>query len=137
MQHRQRRAVSREKMKYTISPSDNNKFLIMKAMGDFTIEIARQWSIELSETGRKMNIKRFLFDVRMARNACSILENYNHAYKDPDNLHLLTDIRSAILVSEGDQSHNFIETTFLNAGFNIKIFTDESVAVKWLEESAN
>lgn len=109
----------------------------MKALGDFTIDIAKQWSVELSDMGRQMNIKRFLFDVRMARNACSILENYNHAYHDPDNLHLLKDIRSAILVDEGDQSHNFVETTFLNAGLNIKIFTDESVAVKWLEESAN
>ena len=124
-------------MKYTISPSDNNKFLIMKALGDFTIDIARQWSVELSEMGRQMNIKRFLFDVRTARNACSVLESYNHAYFDPDNLHLIKDIRSAILIGEGDQSHNFVETTFRNAGLNIKIFTDESVAVKWLEEGAN
>ena len=124
-------------MKYTVSPSDNNKFLLMKALGDFTIDIARQWSVEISETGRKMNINRFLFDVRMARNACSIMENYNHAYNDPDNLHLLKGIRSAILVSKGDQSHSFVETTFRNAGLNVKIFTDESVAVKWLEEGVN
>jgi hypothetical protein len=84
-----------------------------------------------------MNIKRFLFDVRMARNACSILENYHYAYNDPDNLHLLKDIRSAILVSKGDQSHDFVETTLRNAGINVKIFTDESAAVKFLEEGVN
>lgn len=107
----------------------------MKALGDFTIDVAREWSVEISEMGRQMNIRRFLFDVRLARNACSVLENYNHGRHDPDDLHLLKDIHSAILISEGDLTHNFVETTFRNAGLNVRIFTDESVAVKWLEES--
>lgn len=121
-------------MNYTIDLSEDKRFLVMKAAGDFTIDIVRQWSVEIAERGRELNIRRFLFDVRLARNACTILENYNHAYRDADDLQLLKDIRSAILTSEGDRSHDFVEITFRNAGIDVKLFTDESSAVKWLEE---
>ncbi len=120
-------------MTYTIALSEDKKFLIMRAKGDFTIDIARQWSAEITERSLELNIQGFLFDVRLARNACSVLENYNHAFRDSDNLHLIKKVRSAILISEDDRSHDFVETTFRNAGFNVKIFTDESAAVKWLQ----
>lgn len=119
-------------MKYTITPSDDGTFLVMRAHCDFTIDVARKWSVEIAAMGRQMNIRRFLFDVRAARNACTVADNYDAAYRDPDELDLPKDIRSAILVSEGDHSHDFVETTYLNAGYDVRLFVDESAAINWL-----
>lgn len=92
---------------------------------------------EVTITSQYRNYQKWFHDTGVSWSASLQTFRYVHAYHDPDNLYLIKDIRSAILVSEGDQSHNFIETTFQNAGLCVKIFTDESVAVKWLEESVN
>jgi len=122
-------------MSYTITLSESRKFLEVKATGPITIDIVRQWSADIEKMSRAMDIRRFLFDVRTAQNVCTVLENYFFAYRNSMELNLPRDVRSAILVSERDQSHDFVETTLRNAGYNVRIFTDESSAVKWLEEN--
>ena len=101
-----------------------------------TTDLAGQWYADLEERNRSLDIKRFLFDVRSANNVSSIIENYLFAYEGSASLDMPRDVRSAILISEEDHSHDFIEVTFRNAGYNVRIFTDESSAVKWLEENA-
>ena len=123
-------------MNYTIKLSKNQKFLGVKAEGQINIDIARQWSADVEKKSRAMGIQRFLFDVRDAQNVGTVLENYIFAYQDSMKLNLPKSVRSAILVSETDRSHDFVETTFKNAGYNVKIFTDKSSAVKWLEKDS-
>lgn len=124
-------------MKYTITLSENKKYLTIKVLDDFTIGVVKQWSLGAAERSRELNIKKFLFDVRVAHNACTILENYHSAYRDHAELHLPRDVCSAILISEEDRSHDVVEMAYQSAGFNVKIFTDEAAAVKWLEEGGN
>lgn len=124
-------------MDYTIELSDDQKFFRVKVRGRVTTDLARQWYADLEDRNRSLGVKRFLFDVRSASNVSSVIENYLFAYEDTVELDMSRDVRSAILVSEGDRSHDFVETTFRNAGYNVKIFTDESSAVKWLEENTH
>lgn len=120
---------------YIIELSENQKFFRVRVKGQVTTDLARQWSVDLAERNRSLGIKGLLFDVRSANNVSSIIENYLFTYEGSVSLDMSRNIRSAILVSEEDRSHDFIEITFRNAGYNVRIFTDESVAVKWLEEN--
>ena len=121
-------------MNYTIKLSKNQKFLEVKVIDKINKDIARQWSVEVAKKSRELDIRRFLFDVRSAQNVATVLDKYTFAYQDSVELNLPKDIRSAILVSETDRSHDFVETTFKNAGYDVRIFTDKLSAVKWLEE---
>lgn len=123
-------------MNYSIKLSENQRFLEVKTTGKINIDVIRQWSADIEKRSRAMDIRRFLFDVRSAQNVSTVLENYDFAYRDSVELNLQRNVRSAILVSETDQSHDFAETTLRNAGYNVRIFTDESSAVKWLEEGS-
>ena len=123
-------------MDYTIKLSKNKKFLEVKVKGQINKDIARQWSADIAKKSRELDIRSFLFDVRSAQNVATVMEQYTFAYQDSEELNLPKDVRSAILIGETDRSHDFVETSFKNAGFDVRIFTDKSSAVKWLEEGS-
>lgn len=122
-------------MSYTIELSGSKEFFRIRVEEAVTVELARQWSAELQEMGREQSIRRFLFDVRSSKNFSTVLENYQFAYRDSVELKLKKNVRSAILTAQGDKSHDFVELTMKNAGYNVKVFTEESSAVAWLEEN--
>jgi hypothetical protein len=118
---------------YSINISDSGKFLRVVAEADITVEIARKWTSELVELSKHIGVINYLFDARMRKNISNITDNYNFSYKDINQLNFDRSCRAAMLVDPEDHSHDFIETTMINAGYNSKIFFDESEAVKWLE----
>lgn len=121
-------------MSYTIEISESGKFFRIRVEGEVSVELANEWSMELMELSSVRGIQRYLFDTRTARNVSSMVQNYNFAYHDSHELQLSRSARSVILACQEDDSHNFVVTTMRNAGFNVKLFTDESSAVAWLEE---
>jgi hypothetical protein len=38
------------------------------------------------------------------------------------------------VIAEGDHSHDFIETVAINAGLNVKLFTDWDQAIAFLQD---
>lgn len=120
-------------MSYEISIAENGKYVRVKVTAAITTELARQFSIDASSYGAKNDLKRYLFDVREARNVASTLLNYQYAHKEMADMKLDKTARSAILVSPADKSHDFIETLSRNAGYNVRLFTDEAAAIAWLD----
>jgi hypothetical protein len=118
---------------YSIKISDSGKFLRVVAETDITVEISRNWISELVELSKHIGVINYLFDARTRKNISNITDNYNFSYKDINQLNFDRGCRAAMLVDPEDHSHDFIETTMINAGYNSKIFFDESEAVKWLE----
>jgi hypothetical protein len=118
---------------YEISIAENGKYVRVKVTAAITTELARQFSIDASSYGAKNDLKRYLFDVREARNVASTLLNYQYAHKEMADMKLDKTARSAILVSPADKSHDFIETLSRNAGYNVRLFTDEAAAIAWLD----
>lgn len=121
-------------MSYTIEPSENSKYIICRIGGTLTMDVVLDFTKEMDRVSRESHIKRFLFDVRDATNTLSVLEKYDYAYTDMRALNLQRDIRSAILVSSSDTSHDFVATVAQNAGYNVRVFCDEGEAVGWLDE---
>jgi len=121
-------------MGYSISLSENKKYIICRVTGQITLDTAREFTKELDRLSRAHKIKRFLTDVRDAQNALSTFENYNFAYKDMAEMNLQRDVRSAILIGAADKTHDFVATVTQNAGYGVRIFYDEDAAIEWLSE---
>lgn len=120
-------------MEYTISLSKSGDYIIIKSYLPLTTEIGRRFGIEATRLSNEKNLKKFLFDFRGAPNVQSVSKNIAFAKKELDGFGFPRTACSAILVSPNDKSHDFIVKVFNNAGFNVKLFTDESAAIHWLE----
>ncbi len=124
-------------MSYNITLSENEKYIVCVVADPMTVDIAREFTKELDGLGRAKNIKRFLTDVRSAPNMSNTFQNYEFAYFDMKGLNLQRDVRAVILADPADRTHDFVETTTQNAGYNVRIFYDENAAIAWLNEEMN
>jgi hypothetical protein len=120
-------------MNYTIAPSEDGKYIILKVQGKINRQIAMKQNLETHALGKKMGINRYLVDVTEARNTDSVLDSYDFAYTDmKETEDIDRNARVTVLVSPGDHSHDFIETVAKNAGLNVTIFTDPELARQYL-----
>ncbi len=119
-------------MAYSITPSDDGKYIIMKVTGDFNRKLAIQYDLESHALGKSLGISRYLVDLTEARNTNTTVEDYEFAYRDMKTPEIDRMAVVAILVSPGDHSHDFTETVTRNAGLNTKLFTDRDLAIRYL-----
>jgi hypothetical protein len=116
-------------MKYTITPSPDGKYIILKVKGEINRQTSIQPILEAHALAKKLGIWKHLVDVTEVKNTDSILEGYEFAYSDMINTEGIDkNALVAILVSPGDHSHDFIETVLRNAGLHVKIFRDPNAA---------
>ena len=120
-------------MLYTIEPSNDGKYIVLKVVGDYTRQIALKNNLEAHATGKELGVNQYLVDMTESRNVETVTENYNFAYKDMINTPGIDQkARVAILVSPGDRSHDFVETVTKNVGLNVKLFTERELAIQHL-----
>ena len=120
-------------MDYEVSVSKQQNYILIKLNTPMTIDLGRRCGRDAVELGRRHDIKRYLFDVRGAPNIEPILSNYEFAYRDLEQFEFPKGSQSALLTDPDDRSHDFMETLFLNAGYYVRLFTDEQAAIAWLE----
>ena len=70
--------------------------------------------------------------MRNTPSTLGVINDFNFAYHHIRQLNLPKDIRAAIVVSPGDDSHNFQKMVASNAGYAIELFEDQESAVDWL-----
>jgi len=121
-------------MDYEVSVAEGGHYILIKVHEPMTSELGRRCGAEAARLGEENNIKRFLFDLRKAPNIQNVMPNYNFAYKDMSDFGFPRASRSALLTKPDDKSHEFMETVFRNAGYQVMIFTDKPTAILWLEE---
>jgi len=121
-------------MKYEISTSEDGAFIRIRVLEAITGEIEKEFAGNAIKDARQRKLNKFLVDVRGVQNLASALEQYLFGYDDMGRLGLDRESRIAILADANDTSHNFIETVFVNAGYQCCIFIDETAASQWLAE---
>lgn len=120
-------------MSYTINLSDDGKYIILIVQGEINRQIAIPQNQEAHALGKQKGINRYLVDLTAARNTDPIPDQYDFAYKDMQQAEGIDHLaRVALLVAPGDHSHDFIETVARNAGHDVKIFTDRTLALAHL-----
>jgi hypothetical protein len=121
-------------MSFEFRHNSEKKFLHVIVRRGIDIPFARDLAIASMKEAKKHDIKNYLYDMTGTPNIASTTENYHYAYEEMSEIGLDRNSRTAILVREGDNSHDFFETVARNAGFNVKIFTDTAEAEAWLVE---
>jgi len=125
-------------MDYTITPSSNGKYIILKVKGTFRRPNIVPVILEAHALGMKLHIRGYLSDMTEAKNVDTNIENYEFAYTDMRKTEGIDKFaRIATLVRPDDHSHDFVETVGVNTGMNFKIFTDRDEAVKFVMEEEN
>lgn len=122
------------KMNYTISLSQNKKYILIKVIGLVNRINAMKYTIESHKLGADKGILHFLVDLVDARNEESIAENYDFAYTDLREQPVINrKAKVAMLVEKNDHSHDFMETLSVNSGHNVRLFRDEKSALSFLD----
>ncbi len=122
-------------MAHSITLSPDNKYIILTVKGEITRGLAIAQNIEAHALGKKLGIHCYLVDLTQARNVDTITNNYIFAYKDMQTSpNIDRSARLAMLVSQTDHSHDFVETALRNAGLNATLFRNRQIAMRYLLE---
>ncbi len=124
-------------MNYEVKVSDSGKYIIVRVNTDMTRALADQTGLEATHLGKKNNINLFLYDLRNSINKETVNANYIYAKQEVQKIEPDYANKIAMLVSQNDKSHDFVETVLRNAGHNVLIFHDEEKALSWLLESTD
>ncbi len=124
-----------QKMDYKISIAENRNYIIIKYYVPMTTEVSLKSGPELIRRATENDIRRFLFDMRESQNIQSVTDNYYFANQHIQTFDFPRRSRSAFLMQPSDNSHDFITTAFMNAGYAVDKFVNEDEAVKWLNSN--
>lgn len=122
-------------MPYSITVSEDGKYIVAKHVGSLTGDQVIQRTREAHALGEKLGINRHLMDVSEARNVDTVTNNFEFAYQNivrSQGINMTA--RVAVLVSPDDHSHDFVETVTRNAGQNVTFFRDRESAIRHLLE---
>lgn len=124
-------------MTYTVECDDRAGLVIVRVVGELTVEAAAEYTQAAQAAGGERGITRYLIDVRQARNVESTLANYQFAYTTLPEIRAARSNRVAVLHAPHDHSHDFVETVSRNAGYNVRMFDDLEEALGWLHTAAS
>ena len=120
-------------MNYSVDVSPSGKYIIIKVIGEMTVEIGKITNEKADNLGRRLNIKSLLSDLRECVNREKMDANISFSYKKLPKVKDSIFEKVAMLITPGDRSHDIIYITATNAGYNVRMFSEEEEAVKWLE----
>lgn len=116
-------------MTYSITASDDKKYIIVKVIGNISRLLAIQYNLEAHALGKELGIDHFLLDFTECKNTDTVLRNYKYVYDDMKNPGINQAARTAMLVSPTDHTHDFIESLFKDAGADFTLFHDRELAL--------
>ena len=120
-------------MDYQIEPSKENGFVKIKVYKSITADLEKFFAKEAIDVACRNRLLNYYVDVRGVPNVANTLDQYRLAYENMNNFGLDGKSKIAVVHSQNDHSHDFIETVFRNAGYNCKLFTNEGEAYDWLK----
>jgi len=122
-------------MNYDISVSDRKAYIHVRVNEPVTLQVLKGFMHETAEKANEYGIDNFLFDLRQAPNRTSAFTHYEFAYNQSKQLGYKPRSKHVLLIGLEDMvDYGFVETFLINAGYQGKIFTDESAAIEWLEK---
>jgi hypothetical protein len=121
-------------MKYSLSIADSKRYIVCRVHTSIDSSLALELARGVEQFSQETRIRSRLIDVRGMRNLESVGANYDLAFDKLQNIGLDLHAQAAILTDVDDNSHDFAETVLRNAGINVRKFTDEAAAIRWLTE---
>jgi hypothetical protein len=121
-------------MKYTVSVSNDRRYIIVFIDGPMTTELALKAGKKANQLAVENKLNSMLYDLRKSRNVQDGFKNYEFGYKDVGSVGFDKTMKIALLTDLDDQSHDFVETVMINNGYNVRIFKNNKDAIDWITE---
>jgi hypothetical protein len=119
-------------MGYEMSISENGKCLVLRVVETVTGPLARRLIKDGLDAVKSRGIRKVLLDVSKVPIVAGAVEQYQLAYDVAVSEKHPRDLKVAILAALDDHSHDFVETVFRNAGYNVALYRDRNAAMEWL-----
>jgi hypothetical protein len=119
-------------MAYSITVSSCKTYIILKVTGTITRESSMGYNREAHALGKSLGIRNYLVDLTESQNGDTVSSNFRFANEDMKGTDIDRAARAALLVDPNDRSHDFVVLASQNAGINMSLFTDRSIAVRFL-----
>ncbi len=119
-----------------ISINKGENYVHSYVYASISMDILAELMIKTSEKGKEWGFNRYLVDFRGAEKILGVLDDYNVAYVKAKEFGLKPGgTRHALIVRHEDiDEFGFVETVFQNAGYILKIFTEEDAAIRWIKK---
>ncbi len=83
--------------------------------------------------GKELGIHSYLVDLTESQNMDTVASNFKWANEDMRMDGIDRFARAALVVDPEDHSHDFVVVAGQNAGINLSLFTDRSLAERYLK----
>ncbi|MGA9596343.1 MAG: hypothetical protein WBV06_09310 [Acidimicrobiia bacterium] len=124
-------------MEYTLTPSTDSQYIIIKVVGEFTRPEALKIASDAFELGRELGIRCHLNDMTEARNVDRVIDDVYFTRKDVRDIEARDDMAcAAVLVDPSDHSHDFYVAFARGNGIDITLFWDRDEAIAHLLKAA-
>jgi len=112
-------------------PEEN--ILFLKSRGQMDVQSANAMVREIAEAAAKYQCLSHLIDHRETIFAFNLSDFYDRPSIN-EGLGISRRFRTAMIFSELTQNTRFMETVFINRGYNLRHFTDIGEAKAWLKK---
>ncbi len=122
-------------MSYLIEIQNKKNFIYSHFRGPVTNQGLAELVVSTAKKAEEFGLNSYFVDFRDAGNReVALVDDYNFAYGKHMGPQLKRGARYALLIrNDGDITQwEFVETVFQNAGFVLKLFTEESEAFSWI-----
>lgn len=120
-------------MSYTITTSDDNRYIILKASGLMSRMVATNCYREALAKGVELGLRRYLVDFTECTNTDTILRSYRFPTKNTDESKKDTMSYTALLAKPNDHAYDFMKMTLSTPDNEISIFNDMKQALWYLQ----
>jgi len=118
-----------------ISIRKRENYVHSEVRGALTIELLAELMTEITARAEDWRLTKHLIDMCEAQKQMGVSEDYDLAYKKAAGYGLKTGSRYAVLVKQAYKNEFvFVETVFQNAGYDVRIFTEEEAALAWIRK---
>jgi len=117
---------------FTVTVPEGKSYVLTVFHVPMTREMTAQYLPEIKKLGETLRTPAFLFDARGAPDRREIFEDYE--IYEFANWFGFFGAKIAVIIGPGDRSYDFTDTVANNAGYRHRLFTEESEALRWLEQ---
>lgn len=122
-------------MNPAISIKKGRDFVHSHTSGPLTWELLDELITKTADMAEKWGFNKHVVDLRAGEKKLSVLEDYQLATRNDRESGLKPDSRYAVIVKHKDIGEfHHVETFFRNAGYYLRIFTEENAALDWIRE---
>jgi hypothetical protein len=116
-----------------LSIKKGENFVHARVSGPVSLELVAELMKKSAEKAKKWGFNKYLVDFRQAEKQLSVFEHYDFAYKKAKEYGFKPGSKHALIVRHEDINRlRFVEMVYHNAGYILKIFTEEDGAIDWI-----